>query len=92
MKDIFDKCVGDGGYFGYLRAQNDHYFTRPILNDLPGPNMDYQGKKQIMWSVNNYLGLAGNEEIKQVAMDTLDVHSVSSPMGSRMMSGNTDEH
>ena len=45
-----------------------------------------------MWSVNNYLGLAGNEEIKQVAADAIQRYSVSSPMGSRMMSGNTDEH
>jgi glycine C-acetyltransferase len=90
--DIFDKCATDGGYFGSLRAQDDHFFTRPILNSLPGPRMEFQGQEQIMWSVNNYLGLANNEEVKQVAMDTLQEHSVSSPMGSRMMSGNTDEH
>lgn len=90
--DIFDKCAGDGGYFGSLRAQGDHYFSRPILNTLPGPRMDFHGNEQIMWSVNNYLGLANNEEIKDVALETLKVHSVSSPMGSRMMSGNTDEH
>lgn len=90
--DIFDKCTTDGGYFGSLRAQDDHFFSRPILNSLPGPRMEFQGQEQIMWSVNNYLGLANNEEVKQVAMDTLQEHSVSSPMGSRMMSGNTDEH
>ncbi len=90
--DVFDKCTTDGGYFGSMRVQGDHYFTRPILNSLPGPRMEFQGKEQIMWSVNNYLGLAGNEEIKKVALETLEEHSVSSPMGSRMMSGNTDEH
>lgn len=90
--DIFDKCATDGGYFGYLRAQDDHFFTRPTLNTLPGPRMGFGGKEKIMWSVNNYLGLANNEEVKQVAMETLEEYSVSSPMGSRMMSGNTDEH
>jgi glycine C-acetyltransferase len=90
--DIFDKCTTDGGYFGYLRAQGDHFFTRPTLNGLPGPRMEYSSKEMIMWSVNNYLGLANDEEVKKVAMETLEKYSVSAPMGSRMMSGNTDEH
>ncbi len=92
MTDIFDKCGTDEGYFGILRAQGDHYFTRPILNTLPGPRMEFLGKECVMWSVNNYLGLANNEEIKKAAMEALEKYSVSSPMGSRMMSGNTDEH
>ena len=92
MTDVFEKCAGDGGYFGTLRAAGDHYFTRPVLNDLPGTRMSYNGNPVVMWSVNNYLGLANNEEVKQVALDTLQEYSVSAPMGSRMMSGNTDEH
>jgi len=54
--------------------------------------MEYHDKEKIMWSVNNYLGLANNEEIKKIAAEALDTYSISSPMGSRMMSGNTDEH
>jgi glycine C-acetyltransferase len=92
MKDVFDKCSTDGGYFGPLRAMGDHYFTRPVLNTLPGPRMGFQGQEQIMWSVNNYLGIANNEEVKKVAAEALETYSVSSPMGSRMMSGNTDVH
>ena len=90
--DLFDKCKTDSGYFGPLRASGDRYYTRPLLNSLPGTRMEYQGKEKIMWSVNNYLGLAGNEEIKKVAVEAIQKYSVSSPMGSRMMSGNTDEH
>lgn len=90
--DIFDKCATDGGYFGNYRTSDDHYFTRPIFNSLPGPRMDFDGKEKIMWSVNNYLGLAGNQEVQKAAREALDKYSVSSPMGSRMMSGNTDEH
>ena len=90
--DIFEKCKTDSGYFGYLRAAGDHYFTRPILDSYPGNRMDFQGTEQIMWSVNNYLGLAGNEEIRKVAVEAAQAYSVSAPMGSRMMSGNTSEH
>jgi glycine C-acetyltransferase len=92
MIDLFDKCKTGGGYFGPQRASGDTYFTRPTLDPLPGREMIFQGKKQTMWSVNNYLGLAENEEIKQAAREALETYSVSAPMGSRMMSGNTPHH
>lgn len=90
--DLFDKCKTDQGYFGPLRACGDDYFTMPVIDSKPGPEMEYCGEKKIMWSVNSYLGLAGDEEIKQIALDTVKEWSVSAPMGSRMMSGNTSEH
>jgi glycine C-acetyltransferase len=90
--DLFDKCKTAEGYFGQLRASGDKYFTMPVIDDKPGRVMKYDGKEKLMWSVNNYLGLAENEEIKQAALDALKEWSVSSPMGSRMMSGNTSTH
>ena len=61
--DIFAKCDGDGGNFGPFRARGDHYFSRPIIDALPGNRMEFQGKECVMWSINNYLGLAGNKEV-----------------------------
>jgi glycine C-acetyltransferase len=90
--DLFDKCKTDKGYFGPFRAGGDHYFTRPILDPIPGDRMNFQDREVVMWSVNNYLGFAGNEAIKQAAREALEEFSVSSPMGSRMMSGNTRYH
>jgi glycine C-acetyltransferase len=90
--DIFDKCNTDGGYFGDFRARNDHFFSRPILDDLPGRTMVFNGKECIQWSINNYLGLAENEEIKAVAMEMVKKYRTSAPMGSRMMTGNTQRH
>ncbi len=90
--DLFDKCKTDKGYFGPFRAGGDHYFTRPILDPVPGDRMTFQDREVVMWSVNNYLGFAGNEAIKQAAREALEEFSVSSPMGSRMMSGNTRYH
>ncbi len=92
MADLFDKCKTDQGNFGAFRAMGDDYFTRPTLDALPGTRMDYKGHEQVMWSVNNYLGLAQDDEIKQIALDTIQTHSVSAPMGSRMMSGTTSDH
>lgn len=90
--DLFDKCYTDGGYFGPQRAQDDHFFTRPILDPKADRVMSFQGKPSIMWSVNNYLGLADSEEVKQVALNAVEEYGVSSPMGSRMMTGNTEHH
>jgi glycine C-acetyltransferase len=90
--DIFDKCNTDGGYFGDFRARNDHFFSRPILDDLPGRTMVFNGKECIQWSINNYLGLAENEEIKAVAVEMVKKYRTSAPMGSRMMTGNTQRH
>ncbi len=90
--DIFDKCKTDAGNFGKYRKMGDTFFTRPILDPIPGRTMKYNGKEMIMWSVNNYLGLAENKDIQQVALDAVKEFSISSPMGSRMMSGNTQYH
>jgi len=90
--DIFAKCGTTAGYFGEFRAAGDRYYTMPVMESVPGKFMRFGGKECLMWSINNYLGLADNEEIRRVAADTLGEWGVSGPMGSRMMSGNTMDH
>ncbi len=92
MRDIFAKCREDGGYFGPFRVQDDTYFTRPILEGPLGPHMKFMGKDVVVWAINNYLGLVGNEEVRSIALDTVKTWGTYSPMGSRMVSGNTEEH
>ncbi len=89
---IFDKCYSDGGFFAQYRMSHEDVLTLPALETPPGTTMRFKGKEQIMWSVNNYLGLAEDDEIKQIAIETAKTWGVSGPMGSRMMSGNTPEH
>jgi len=90
--DVFDKCSKDGGYLGMFRVAKDKYFTRPILSLYPGTEMEFNGIKTIIWSLNNYLGLATNDEIKKVASDAAAEFGASAPMGSRMLTGNTVVH
>lgn len=90
--DLFAKCHTDGGYFGKMRAAGDDEFTRPLLPPNPARHMEFKGKSHIMWSINNYLGLANHPDVIDVARTALDEFGVSSPMGSRMMSGNTAYH
>jgi glycine C-acetyltransferase len=90
--DLFDKCDTNGGYFGIFRAQDDFFFSRPILDPIPGTKTIFNGKKCIQWSINNYLGLAENKEIKAYSEKIVKKYPLSAPMGSRMMTGNTKFH
>ena len=92
MADIFDKCKGDGGYFGAFRHMGENELTRPIMDPISGTKMIHNGEEHIMWSVNNYIGLANNEEVRAAALKAVEEFSTSNPMGSRMMSGNTPYH
>ncbi len=92
MGDVFDKCHGGGGYFGAFRAQGDSYFTQPVLQGNPGTHMAFRGKPVIQWAINNYLGLAGSERVWRAARRAVEEWGTFSPMGSRMLTGNTDRH
>ncbi|MFA0816489.1 MAG: aminotransferase class I/II-fold pyridoxal phosphate-dependent enzyme [Anaerofustis sp.] len=91
-KDIFAKCATDEGYFGNFRAAGDRYYTMPVMESIPGKTMTFDGKDCLMWSINNYLGMAENEAVKEVGLEAMNVWGTSGPMGSRMMSGNTVDH
>ena len=90
--DLFAKCGTDGGYFGQFRHSGDDYYTQPVMESLPGRRMRFAGRDCVMWSINNYLGLAESEEVKAAAREALEAWGTSAPMGARMMSGNTAEH
>ena len=91
-RDLFDKCDTDSGYFGKYRLQKDMYFTQPLLEGIPGPRMKFQGRDVICWSINNYLGLIGNQAIQSRAEEAVAEFGLWSPMGSRMLTGNTLRH
>jgi len=92
MADLFDKCRGDGGYFGAFRTRGDEYFTRPVLEGLPGPHMKFHGREVIVWALNNYLGLTDNPEIARASLQAVQEWGTFTPMGSRMLTGNTEQH
>jgi len=90
--DLFDKCDTDAGYFGLFRKENDYYFSRPILDPHPGARMMFEGRECVQWSINNYLGLAENEELQALSVAAAQRYGSGAPMGSRMMTGNTEMH
>ena len=54
--------------------------------------MQFNGREVICWSVNNYLDLGNHPEIRKVDAQASEEWGLSYPMGSRMMSGNSDLH
>jgi glycine C-acetyltransferase len=54
--------------------------------------MEFNGKKVLTWSLNNYLGLGNHPEIRKTDAEAAAQWGLAYPMGSRMMSGNTDQH
>lgn len=91
-QDIFAKCYTDEGYFGKLRVMGDDFLTRPTLPIKPSTHIEFAKRNCIMWSINDYLGFANNPEVAKIAKKSLEEYGISSPMGSRMMSGTTKDH
>lgn len=92
MADLFERLVKNYGPIGQHRERAHGYFAFPKLEGEIGSRMKFRGKDVIVWSLNNYLGLANNPEIRKADADAAAAYGLASPMGARMMSGNTNFH
>jgi glycine C-acetyltransferase len=92
MADIFEKLVKNYGNIGQHRERAHGYFTFPKLEGDIGPRMNFRGKRMIVWSLNNYLGLANHPEVRKADADAAKEFGLALPMGARMMSGNSNYH
>ena len=92
MADIFEKLLKNAGPLGQHRERAHGYFAFPKLEGEIGRRMKFRGKDMIVWSLNNYLGLANHPEIRKTDAEAAAAFGLASPMGARMMSGNTDQH
>src|SRR5260370_37585475 len=92
MADIFEKLVKHNGPIGQHRERAHGYFTFPKLEGEIGSRMIFRGKERIIWSLNNYLGLANHPEVRKSDADASTQWGLAYPMGARMMSCNSDLH
>ena len=63
-----------------------------MLEGEIGPRMKFKGKEVLNWSLNNYLGLANQPEVREADAKAAKDWGLSYPMGARMMSGNSVHH
>ena len=90
--NIEERIKINKGPLGQYAETSEGYYIFPELKGELGNRMQFQGKEVIMWSINNYLGLANNPEVRAVDAQAAADWGLAYPMGSRMMSGNTDLH
>lgn len=92
MLDIFDKIKDNRGPLGRHAKESHGYFTFPKLEGPISNRMMFRGKEKLVWSINNYLGLANDPEVRKVDAEAAAEWGLAYPMGARMMSGQTEYH
>ncbi|MBX7181130.1 MAG: aminotransferase class I/II-fold pyridoxal phosphate-dependent enzyme [Bacteroidia bacterium] len=92
MKDIFEKIKDNRGPLGQHAKDAHGYFTFPKLEGDISNKMIFRGKTRLVWSLNNYLGLANHPEVRKADAVASTEFGLGLPMGARMMSGNSDLH
>ncbi len=90
--DIFNKATSKLGPLGQYASRVHGYFTFPKLEGEISNRMKFRGKEKLVWSLNNYLGLANHPEIRKADAEAAERYGMALPMGARMMSGQTDLH
>ena len=91
-QDIFDKIRKNRGPIGQYSKGVHGYFTFPKLEGVIGNKMIFRGKECLIWSLNNYLGLANHPEVREADKNAAAEYGLAYPMGARMMTGQTSEH
>lgn len=90
--DLFEKLPTRPGPLG-MHADDAHgYYMFPKLEGEISNRMVFRGKSKLIWSLNNYLGLANHPEVRKTDADATKEFGLALPMGARMMSGNSDNH
>lgn len=90
--DIFERIKTNRGPLGQHSKESHGYFTFPKLEGEIGAHMTFRGKPVLVWSLNNYIGLANHPEIREVDAKAAQEWGMAYPMGARMMSGQTKYH
>lgn len=90
--DLFAKFENRLGPIGDHADKVPGYFSFPKLEGEIGNRMKFRGKECIVWSLNNYLGLANHPEVRKADEEGAREFGLAYPMGARMMSGNTNYH
>lgn len=90
--DLFDKIAQNLGPIGQHYKWSHGYFSFPKLEGEISARMNFNGEEHLVWSLNNYLGLANHPEVREADTKAAAAFGLAYPMGARMMSGNSVHH
>ena len=83
--DIFERIKHNRGPLGEHAKDAHGYFTFPKLEGEISNKMQFNGKERLIWSLNNYLGLANHPEVRKADADA------SKEWGTGIPNGRTDD-
>ena len=92
IQDLFERRTENLGPLGQFADFGHGYYFFPKLEGELGPHMRFDGREVISWSINDYLGLGNHPQVRKADADAAAEYGMAYPMGSRMMSGETDLH
>lgn len=90
--DIFDKIYKNKGPLGQYQQIGHGYFIFPKLEGELGAHMNFRGKEVLVWSLNNYIGLANHPDVRKADAEAAKEYGMAYPMGSRLLTGHTGKH
>lgn len=90
--NLLDKILSKLGPLGSHAHYAHGYFAYPRLEGELGSKMLFNGKEKLVWSLNNYLGLANHPDVRKADEDGVKQYGLAYPMGARMMTGNSKLH
>ena len=79
--DIFEKIKKNRGALGQYQDFGHGYFAFPKLEGEIAPRMKFRGKEVLTWSLNNYLGLANQPEIRKVDAEATEKYGLGCSYG-----------
>jgi glycine C-acetyltransferase len=90
--DIFKKITEKMGPLGKYYETGHGYYMFPKLEGEISNRMKFRGSEKLVWSLNNYLGLANHPEVRKTDAEAAAKFGLAYQMGARMMSGQTVYH
>lgn len=90
--DLFEKLTPGRAPLAQVADLTHGTFTFPKLEGDIDSRMSFAGREVLVWSLNNYLGLANHPEVRRADAEAAATYGLAAPMGSRMMSGETGQH
>jgi glycine C-acetyltransferase len=85
MKDLFEKILTKSSALGQYAEQAEGIMMFPELEGPIGPRMMYRGHEYIVWSINNYLGLANHPQVRAADAKAAEQWGAAYPMGGKKL-------
>ena len=89
--DLFDKRELKNTPLGQYHKLTGYYVFPELKGEIK-PKMKFNDKEVLVWSINNYLGMANHPKIRKTDIDATKNFGLSYPMGSRLLTGQTSFH